>query len=62
MPPLKISINHYMRKFNLFFLLYFSCLLFAQSDDPDFVEANVDNDTLRFQLKHIEVVGFFEQH
>ena len=47
-----------MRKFNLFFLLYVSSLSFAQSDDPGFVEANVDSDTLRFQLKPIEVVGF----
>ena len=52
MPPLNISINHYMRKFNLFFLLYFSSLSLAQSDDRGFVEANVGSDTLRFFEHH----------
>ena len=58
MPPLNININYHMIKFNLFFLLCFSSLSFAQSDDPGFVEASAGSDTLRFQLKPIEVVGF----
>ena len=47
-----------MRKLILYFLFVFKGLLIAQSDISDSLNASESSDTLRFELKPIQVVGF----
>ena len=47
-----------MRKLILYFLFLVKGLLIAQSDISDSLNASESSDTLRFELKPIQVVGF----
>ena len=51
-----------MKKLTLFLLLFVKVTLSAQSNDLDSIEVSEKSDTLRFELKPIQVVGFLNSN